>query len=68
MSLKSFHIVFVSVSILLTIGFGLWAVRDYQAAGDRTSLYMGIGSFLVTILLAIYGVWFLKKLKGFSYI
>ncbi len=68
MSLKSFHIVFVSVSILLTVGFGLWAVRDYQAAGDRTSLYMGIGSFLVTILLAIYGVWFLKKLKGFSYI
>ena len=68
MSLKSFHIVFVSVSILLTVGFGLWAVRDYQAAGDRTSLYMGLGSFLVTILLAIYGVWFLKKLKGFSYI
>ncbi len=68
MSLKSFHIVFVSVSILLTVGFGLWAVRDYQAAGDRTSLYIGIGSFLVTILLAIYGVWFLKKLKGFSYI
>ncbi len=29
---------------------------------------MGIGSFLVTILLAIYGVWFLKKLKGISYI
>ncbi len=68
MSLKSFHIVFVSVSILLTVGFGLWAVRDYQAAGDRTSLYMGIGSFLVTIQLAIYGVWFLKKLKGISYI
>ncbi len=30
MSLKSFHIVFVSVSILLTVGFGLWAVRNYQ--------------------------------------
>ncbi len=68
MSLKSFHIVFVSVSILLTVGFGLWAVRDYQATGDRASLYMGLGSFLVTVVLAIYGVWFLKKLKGFSYI
>lgn len=68
MSLKSFHIVFVSVSLLLTLGFGLWAVRDYQVAGDRTSLYMGIGSFLVMVVLAVYGVWFLKKLKGFSYI
>lgn len=68
MSLKTFHIIFVSVSLLLTLGFGLWAVRDYQAAGDRTSLYMGIGSFLVMVVLAVYGVWFLKKLKGFSYI
>lgn len=68
MSLKSFHIIFVSVSILLTLGFGLWAVRDYQTAGDRTSLYMGIASFLVMVVLAVYGVWFLKKLKGFSYI
>ena len=68
MSLKSFHIVFVSISILLTVVFGIWGVRDYQATDDRTSLYLGLGSFLVTVVLAVYGVWFLKKLKGFSYI
>jgi hypothetical protein len=68
MSLKTFHIIFVSVAILLTVGFGIWGVRDYQATDNRTSLYMGLGSFLVTLVLAVYGVWFLKKLKGVSYI
>jgi hypothetical protein len=68
MSLKTFHIIFVSVAILLTVGFGIWGVRDYQATDNRTSLYMGLGSFLVTVVLAVYGVWFLKKLKGVSYI
>jgi len=68
MSLKTFYIIFVSVAILLTVFFGIWAIRDYQATDDRTSLYLGLGSFLVTIVLVFYGVWFLKKLKGFSYI
>lgn len=68
MSLKTFHIVFVSIAILLTVGFGIWGIRDYQATDNRTSLYMGLGSFLVTVVLAVYGVWFLKKLKGVSYI
>ena len=68
MSLKAFHIVFVSVAMLLTVVFGIWGVRDYQATDNQTSLYLGLGSFLVTVVLAIYGVWFLKKLKGFSYI
>lgn len=68
MSLKTFHIIFVSIAILLTVVFGIWGVRDYQVTNNQTSLYMGLGSFLVTVVLAVYGVWFLKKLKGFSYI
>ena len=68
MSLKGFHIVFVSASILLTVGFGVWAVKQYSADGDLLNLVMGIGSFLAAGALAVYGLWFLKKLKGTSYV
>ena len=64
MSLKAFHVFFVAVCLILTLGFGVWAIRQYQSAGDRTSLYLGIGSFASTAVLAVYGAWFLKKIKG----
>lgn len=68
MSLKAFHVFFVAVAILLTLSFGVWGVRDFQADGDRTSLILGIASFASAVILAIYGLWFLKKLKNFSYV
>lgn len=68
MSLKAFHVFFVAVAILLALSFGVWGVRDFQANGDRTSLLLGIASFASSLILAIYGHWFLKKLKKFSYV
>lgn len=68
MSLKAFHVFFVAVSILLTVGFGVWAVRDFRLTDHRNSLYLGIASFAGTGVLVVYGVWFLRKLKGLSYI
>lgn len=67
MSLKAFHVVFIAVSLLLTIGFGVWAVKAYLSTGDATTLAMGVGSFASTILLSVYGVWFLRKLRGISF-
>ena len=64
MSLKAFHVFFVAVCLILTLGFGVWAIRQYESAGDRTWLYLGIGSFAATVALAVYGAWFLKKIKG----
>ena len=68
MSLKAVHIFFVSVSILLTLGFGLWAVRDYLVSGNGMNLAMGLAAFLGCGVLVCYGVWFLRKLKGWSYL
>ena len=68
MSLKAFHVFFVTISLLLCVGFGVWAVRDYQASDNTTSLCLGVGSFLAAVVLVVYGVWFLKKLKGVGYI
>ena len=36
MSLKAFHIFFIAVSIVLSIGLGTWGIHDWLAgAGDR---------------------------------
>ena len=68
MSLKAFHVVFILVSLMLTIGFGVWAVKQYLSHGERLTLAMGIGSFASSLGLIVYGSWFLKKLKGVSYV
>ena len=68
MSLKTFHIVFVAVSTMLALGFGAWAIRDYRAHGELASLVLGIGSLLGSVVLVGYGRWFLRKLKGVSYL
>ena len=69
MSLKTFHIVFISASILLALGIGGWALDNYSApGGTRGDLLAGLGSLAVAVALAVYGVYFLKKLKHISYL
>ncbi len=68
MSLKAFHIVFVTVSIVLCLGFGVWGVREYRMEQDLSALVAGIASLLACVVLAVYGRWFLRKLKGVSYL
>lgn len=68
MSLKAFHVFFVSISILLCLGFGIWAVRDFVANGTVVSLAGAIATFTVGVLLVWYGKWFLNKLKHVSYL
>lgn len=63
-SLKTFHIIFVTASTILTIGFGIWAIRDYRSNGDTTSLVVGVGSLIGSVGLVWYGRWFITKLKG----
>ncbi len=69
MSLKAFHIVFISASILLTLGIGGWALNNYfSVGGTRGDLFAGLGSVAAAVALGIYGVYFLKKLKHISYL
>lgn len=62
MSLKQFHIVFIVLAVLTSVGFSVWAFTRYQA--DTGVLLMGGVSAVAALGLAVYGVWFLKKLKG----
>lgn len=68
MSLKAFHIVFVSASILLALMFGVWSVMSYFEGGPVRDLIFGIGSLAVAVGLVFYGKYVLKKLKNISYL
>ena len=68
MSLKAFHVFFIVVSMALCVGLGVWATQDFARSGSGVHLALGVGSFIGSILLAWYGVWFLRKLKGVSYL
>jgi hypothetical protein len=68
MSLKAFHIFFVAVSTLCALGFGGWAVADYQRTGNGSVLAMGILGFAAAVALVWYGFWFLRKLKNVSFL
>lgn len=63
MSLRSFHICFIVLAILLAIGFGFWGLRDYAVSSNLMHRNLGIGSFVVAIVLAGYLVWFLSKMR-----
>lgn len=63
MSLRGFHIFFIALSILLTFGFGFWALRDYSASRNLANLLFGAGSLIGGAALIIYLSWFLRKTK-----
>ena len=68
MSLKAFHIFFVAVAVLATSGFGAWAGwQMWQGASAAYGVVVG-GSALFAVVLVVYGVWFLRKLKHVSYV
>lgn len=69
MSLKTFHIVFITAASALAFGFGAWLLRDY-ASQDAPLRYLlgGIGSIAVGVGLLVYERYFLKKTKNVSYL
>jgi hypothetical protein len=68
MSLKAFHIIFISAAALLAFGFGAWELKNYFAIGDKQSLLFGVFSLVAGIALIWYGKVVLKKLKHISYL
>lgn len=68
MSLKAFHVVFVTASILLAFGFGVSSYCAYKDQDRPVDLIYAIGSTLAGIVLVIYFKMVLRKLKNISYL
>jgi hypothetical protein len=61
MSLKGFHIVFVTVSTLLCVFLALWSfVLAPERSGMITAL--GVVGVVGALLMPIYGVYFYRKI------
>jgi hypothetical protein len=63
MSLKAFHVVFVTASALLAFGFAAWCFEAEPAAGAGR-LFAGAAAVAAGIGLGFYEAWFLKKMRG----
>jgi hypothetical protein len=63
MSLKAFHVFFIAVSTVFLLGMGAWYAGRYRADGGNDNLAFAVVGFGVGALLAIYGVWFLRKMQ-----
>lgn len=63
MSLKAFHIFFISVSTLFAFGFAAWFVQSYTHSNEALNLFAAFVSAISGIGLIVYGIRFLKKLQ-----
>jgi hypothetical protein len=61
MSLKAFHLIFVTLLTSLSFGCATWAFED-------GSNFWGVTGIVAGILVIVYGIYFLKKLKRISYL
>jgi len=69
MSLKTFHIIFITASCLLAFGFGVWMLKAYRSPeGETSDLIYGLLSLAAGVCLIFYARYFLKKLKKEPYL
>ena len=63
MSLKAFHLLFISLSIVLAMAFGLWSTDVYLQGEPVGYLVTGVLSFASAVALGIYETLFLRKFR-----
>jgi hypothetical protein len=63
MSLKAFHIFFITISVLLCLGFGAWCLSSDYAHGRAAYTAAGCISFGLGVVLVAYEIVFLRKFR-----
>jgi hypothetical protein len=63
MSLKAFHVFFITISVLLCLAFGAWCLGSDYTQGRSAYAIAGWISFALGIVLVAYEILFLKKFK-----
>ena len=58
MSLRAFHVLFISASVLLALGVGRFCLPEHPIAAAS--------SFAVAVALVAYETWFLRKTRSLS--
>ncbi|HEX5220781.1 MAG TPA: hypothetical protein VFZ59_14525 [Verrucomicrobiae bacterium] len=69
MSLKAFHVIFITSSSLMLFGFGAWMLRAYRGPeGVTGDLAWAVAAIVAGLSLLVYEGFFLRKLKNVSYL
>lgn len=63
MSLKTFHIFFISVCAVLSLFMAFWGFHDYRVSGGMTGLGVGLTGTAGLLALLPYFRWFQKKFR-----
>jgi len=63
MGLKGFHIVFISFSVVLLLGFAYWALQQLAQLEQIKYAFVAAGSIVCAIGLTVYEFLFIRKLK-----
>lgn len=63
MSLRAFHIVFVVVTIVLSLYVALWGIREFSEERSASALTLGILFLIMAVGLMIYGKKAFAKLR-----
>jgi len=58
MSLKAFHLLFITISVLLALGVGWWCLPDHKAGAGL--------AIVVAVILVGYEAWFMRKMRNVS--
>ena len=64
LGIKTFHLIFISISVLLSVGVAVWAF-DFAQQVSRPAGYVatGIGAVLFGLGLVAYEIVFVRKMK-----
>lgn len=69
MSLKAFHVIFITAASALAFGLGVWMLRAYRGPEGATSdLVWAVAALVAGVGLLVYEGYFLRKLKNVSYL
>ncbi len=69
MSLKAFHLIFISAASAMVFGFGIWELKEFSSeAGKAWDLVFGIGGLVMGAGLIAYEYYFLKKFRNLSFL
>ena len=64
MSLKAFHLLFIALSIALTVFFAAWAAREYRVEHGTGYLVTSVMSLAASGALVAYGAAFRRKTRS----
>lgn len=64
MSLRAFHLLFITLSVVLAAFVAAWATGQYQTRHEFQYIAASVGSGLLGALLAVYGAKFQRKTRS----